>query len=227
MAYSGGQIMSEASNQIRGPHQGQPVLTAGESLDKAKAAMIMVHGRGASAEDILSLTPELNRPDFAYLAPQAAGYAWYPNSFLAPIASNEPGLSSGLAVIASLLAKLAEAGISPERTILLGFSQGACLSLEFAARNARRYGGLAGLSGGLIGPDGTPRDYPGSLDGTPVFLGCSDVDPHIPKERVELTAEVMQKLGGNVTMRLYPRMGHTVNRDELRRVQEMMDSVTG
>jgi predicted esterase len=217
--------MSEASNQITGPHQGQPVLTAGEPLDKAKAAMIMVHGRGASAEDILSLTTELNQPGFTYLAPQAAGYTWYPNSFLAPIASNEPGLSSGLAVIASLLEKLAEAGIPPERTILLGFSQGACLSLEFAARNARRYGGLAGLSGGLIGPDGTPRDYPGSLDGTPVFLGCSDVDPHVPKKRVELSAEVLQRLGGNVTTRLYPRMGHTVNRDEIRQVQDIMSAL--
>ncbi|TMC88259.1 MAG: phospholipase, partial [Chloroflexi bacterium] len=141
------------------------------------------------------------------------------------IASNEPGLSSGLAVIASLLEKLAEAGIPPERTILLGFSQGACLSLEFAARNARRYGGLAGLSGGLIGPDGTPRDYPGSLDGTPVFLGCSDVDPHVPKKRVELSAEVLQRLGGNVTTRLYPRMGHTVNRDEIRQVQDIMSAL--
>src|SRR5438270_12943371 len=196
MAYSGGQIMSEASNQItgphQGPHQGQPVLTAGEPLDKAKAAMIMVHGRGASAEDILSLTPELNQPGFAYLAPQAAGYAWYPNSFLAPIASNEPGLSSGLAVIASLLEKLTEAGIPPERTILLGFSQGACLSLEFAALNARRYGGIVGLSGGLIGPPGTPRNYGGSFTGTPVFLGCSDRDPHIPRERVDETAEVLR-----------------------------------
>ena len=217
--------MSEASNQIKGPHQGQPLLTAGEPLDKAKAAMIMVHGRGASAQDILSLTPELNLAGFACLAPQAAGYEWYPNSFLAPLASNEPYLSSALAVIASLFAKLTEAGISPERTILLGFSQGACLSLEFAARNARRYGGLAGLSGGLIGPDGTPRDYPGSLDGTPVFLGCSDVDPHIPKKRVELSAEVLQRLGGNVTTRLYPRMGHTVNRDEIRFVQDMMDAL--
>src|SRR6266849_5136182 len=217
--------MSEVSNQITGPHQGQPVLTAGEPLDKAKAAMIMVHGRGASAEDIISLTTELNQPGFAYLAPQAAGYTWYPNSFLAPIASNEPGLSSGLAVIASLLAKLAEAGISPERTILLGFSQGACLSLEFAARNARRYGGLVGLSGGLIGPEGTPRNYPGSLDGTPVFLGCSDVDPHIPKERVDETAAVLRALGGEVSERLYPNMGHTVNRDELTFVREMMDSL--
>src|ERR1700730_11752793 len=197
--------MSESSNQITGPHQGQPVLTAGEPLDKAKAAMIMVHGRGASAEDILSVTTELNQPGFAYLAPQAAGYTWYPNSFLAPIASNEPGLSSGLAVIASLLAKLAAAGISPERTILLGFSQGAGLSLEFAARNARRYGGLAGLSGGLIGPDGTPRDYPGSLDGTPVFLGCSDVDPHVAAADVLASADVLRRLGGDGSGGLHPR----------------------
>jgi phospholipase/carboxylesterase len=214
--------MSEASNQVTGPHQGQPVLTAGEPLDKATAAMLMLHGRGATAEDILALSAELQQPGFTYLAPQAAGYSWYPNSFLAPIESNEPGLSSGLAVIASLLAKLAQAGIPPERTILLGFSQGACLSLEFAARNARRYGGLAGLSGALIGPDGTPRDYPGSLAGTPVFLGCSDIDFHIPKERVEFSAEVLRKLGGNVTVRLYPRMGHTVNHDEIRFVQAMM-----
>ena len=214
--------MSEASNQVTGPHQGQPVLTAGEPLDKATAAMLMLHGRGATAEDILALSDELQQPGFAYLAPQAAGYSWYPNSFLAPIESNEPGLSSGLAVIASLLAKLAQAGIPPERTILLGFSQGACLSLESAARNARRYGGLAGLSGALIGPDGTPRDYPGSLAGTPVFLGCSDIDFHIPKERVEFSAEVLRKLGGNVTVRLYPRMGHTVNHDEIRSVQDMM-----
>jgi len=214
--------MSEASNQVTGPHQGQPVLTAGEPLDKATAAMLMLHGRGATAEDILALSAELQQPGFAYLAPQAAGYSWYPNSFLAPIESNEPGLSSGLAVIASLLAKLAQAGIPPERTILLGFSQGACLSLEFAARNARRYGGLAGLSGALIGPDGTPRDYPGSLSGTSVFLGCSDIDFHIPKERVEFSAEVLRKLGGNVTVRLYPRMGHTVNHDEIRSVQDMM-----
>lgn len=207
---------------VIGPHQGQPLLMAGEPLDRAIAAMVMVHGRGATAEDILALTAELKQHGFAYLAPQAAQNSWYPNSFLAPIASNEPGLSSGLAVIASILAQLAEAGIPVERTILLGFSQGACLSLEFAARNAQRYGGLAGLSGGLIGPDGTPRNYAGSLEGTPVFLGCSDVDPHVPKERVEHSAEVLQRLGGNVTKRLYPRMGHTINRDEIRFVHGMM-----
>src|SRR5947199_10425052 len=217
-----GQTMNEHLDKITGPHQGQPLLLAGEPLESAKAAMIMMHGRGATAEDILMLADEFKQRGFAYLAPQAAGNSWYPNSFLAPIASNEPGLSSGLAVIASLLQQLAEAGISPERTILLGFSQGACLSLEFAARNARRYGGLAGLSGGLIGPDGTPRNYAGSLDGTPVFLGCSDVDFHIPKERVHHTAEVLRRLGGNVTERLYPNMGHTIKQDEIDFVREMM-----
>ncbi len=214
--------MSDISNEIIGPHQGQPILTAGNPLDKAGAAMVMLHGRGASAEDILEVATELKQPGFAYLAPQAAQNSWYPNSFLAPIPSNEPGLSSGLAVIASILSQLAGAGISPERTILLGFSQGACLSLEYAARNARRYGGLVGLSGGLIGPDGTPRNYAGSLQGTPVFLGCSDVDFHIPRQRVELSAEVLEQLGGNVTTRLYPNMGHTVNRDEILFVRELM-----
>jgi predicted esterase len=177
--------------------------------------MILVHGRGATAADILLLAAELPRPGFAYLAPEAANNAWYPNSFLAPLASNEPDLSSALAVIASLLAQAERAGIPAERTIIAGFSQGACLSLEFVARHARRYGGVIALSGGLIGPDGTPRDYPGSLEGTPVFLGCSDIDPHIPRERVLLSAEVFRTLGGQVTAKLYPRMGHTINRDEI------------
>ena len=207
------------------PHLGQEVVLAGEPLGSARAAMIMMHGRGATAHDILTLTADLHWPGFVYLAPQAAGNAWYPNSFLMPIASNEPALSSGLAVITSLLDQLAQLGIPAERTILLGFSQGACLSLEFTARNTRRYGGVVGLSGGLIGPDSTPRDYPGSLEGTPVFLGCSDIDPYIPKGRVEQTAEVLRLLGGNVTARLYPHMDHTVNRDELRFVQRMMTGI--
>jgi predicted esterase len=187
--------------------------------------MIMAHGRGATAQDILTLTADLHWPGFAYLAPQAAGNAWYPNSFLAPIASNEPGLSSALAVITSLLDQLARVGIPAERTIILGFSQGACLTLEYAARNARRYGGVVGLSGGLIGPEGMPRDDTGSLAGTPVFLGCSDMDPYVPKERVEQSARVLQQSGGNVTMRIYPHMDHTVNQDELLFVQGMMASV--
>ena len=217
--------MSEVSGNILGPHQGQPVRHSGEPLDRARAAMIMIHGRAASAEDILELTGELHKHGFAYFAPQAADQSWYPNSFLAPIPSNEPGLSSGLAVIASLFSQLSDAGIPPERTILLGFSQGACLSLEFVARNARRYGGVAVLSGGLIGPEGTPRNYPGSLAGTPIFLGCSDIDPHIPKARVEQSAEVLRRMGGDVTVRLYPRMGHTINHDEIRFVQHMMSAI--
>jgi phospholipase/carboxylesterase len=218
--------MTYHSDMIHGPHQGQPVLLEGEPIDHAKAAMVMVHGRGASAKDILELVSELKQPGFAYLAPQAAGNAWYPNSFLAPIASNEPALASALLSIENILGQLGEAAIPIESTIILGFSQGACLSLEFVARNARRYGGVIGLSGGLIGPDGTPRDYSGSLAGTPVFLGCSDKDPHVPKERVEFTAGVMRKLGGDVTAKLYPNLAHTVNADEIRFIRAMMVALT-
>jgi phospholipase/carboxylesterase len=207
---------------MNGLHQGQPVLATGEPLDRARVAMVMVHGRGATAKDILTVAGELAQPGFVYLAPQAAGNTWYPNSFLAPIPSNEPGLSSGFAVIAAVLAQVSQAGIPSERTMLLGFSQGACLALEFVARHARRYGGVAGLSGGLIGPHGTPRDYAGTLAGTPMLLGCSDVDPHIPKERVQHTAEVLRRLGGDVTLRLYPNMGHEINQDEIGFVRGMM-----
>lgn len=212
---------------VTGPHQGQPVLTAGQPLNSAKAAMVMIHGRGASAQDILTLVPELSNPDFTYLAPQAAGHTWYPYGFMSPLNQNEPHLSSALATVGALVDYLTQAGFSTESIILLGFSQGACLSAEFMARNARRYGGLAGLSGGLIGPDGTPRDYQGSLAETPVFLGCSDVDFHIPKERVRHTAEVLQALGADVTMRLYPNMGHTINRDEIDSVRKLMAQTIG
>lgn len=204
------------------PHGGQPVLAAGAPLDRAKAAMLMAHGRGATAQDILTLVPELHHADFAYLAPQADGNAWYPYRFMEPLERNQPWLSSALRRLETVLAQIAAAGIPPERTILLGFSQGACLTLEFAARHAQRYGGLAGLSGGLIGPDDTPRDYPGSLAGTPVFLGCSDVDPHIPKERVDDSAQVLRRLGGQVTEKLYPNLAHTVNGDELKLLRGMM-----
>ena len=204
------------------PHGGQPVLAAGVPLERARAVMIMVHGRGASAEDILSLSEELTDAEFAYVAPQAAGSAWYPLPFLSPIAANEPGLSSALDVLGEIEARVNGAGIPSERIVLLGFSQGACLSLEYAARNARRYGGIAGLSGGLIGPDGTQRDYAGSFDGTPVFLGCSVSDPHIPRHRVELTDQVYRKLGAEVTMRLYPEPGHSVNEDEIDFVRSML-----
>jgi predicted esterase len=207
------------------PHAGQVVLHTGAALEQAKAAMILIHGRGASAEDILGLAGEFDRPDLAYLAPQAAGGTWYPQRFLAPLESNEPWLTSALGRIQALLEHVQAAGIPSEKIFLLGFSQGACLSLEYAARNARRYGGVVGFSGGLIGPDGTPRDYPGSLDGTPIFLGCSDVDFHIPKQRVIETSEVLERLGGSVEMRLYPGMGHLVNQDEIGYVKELLAAI--
>ena len=207
------------------PHQGQTVRMAGAPLNRAQAAMLMVHGRGARAEDILTLTDQLAQTEFAYLAPQAAGNTWYPNRFLVPLAENEPWLSSALSFLGSVFAEIISAGIPAERVMLLGFSQGACLTLEFAARNAKRYGGLVGLSGALIGPDDTPRDYAGSLVGTPVFLGCSDVDFHVPKERVSESAAIFQKLGGQVTTRLYPNLDHSVNQDEIDFIRDMMQAL--
>ena len=207
---------------MRGPHQGRLVRTAGAPLNSARGALVMLHGRGATAESILSLAQALNAPDFAYLAPPAGGNSWWPQSFLAPIANNEPGISSAMEAVEEVLRQIAAAGIPPEGTLLLGFSQGACLAAEFAARHARRYGGVAVLSGGLIGPDATPRNYAGSLEGTPVFLGCSDIDPHIPAKRVRESAEVLQALGGEVTMRLYPGMGHLINEDEIAAVKDLM-----
>jgi predicted esterase len=205
-----------------GPHDDQPVLWAGVALERARAGAIFVHGRGADARDILGLAAEVDPGDIVFVAPDAADHTWYPHSFLAPIEQNEPGISSGLRVLDALVERLDGAGIPREKILLLGFSQGACLTLEYAARHARRFGGIAGLSGGVIGPPGTRRDYAGSFEGTPVFLGCSDIDPHIPKARVEATAEIFQRMDANVTMRLYPRMGHTVNMDELSVVRDLL-----
>ena len=207
---------------VHDPHAAQPVLTEGPALADARLAVICIHGRGASAEDILGLAHELRLLDVAWLAPQAAGQTWYPYSFLSPIEKNEPGITSGLAVIARLVNHVEQQGIPAGRVGLMGFSQGACLSLEFAARHPSRYAAVIGLSGGLIGPPGTPRDYPGSLDGTPVFLGCSDIDAHIPLERVRETGEVFRRMGAEVDERIYPQMGHTVNRDELDAVRTLL-----
>ena len=207
------------------PHRGQPVRSAGTVLKSARAAMVMVHGRGATAESILTLVPALEMPGFAFLAPQAAGNTWYPNSFLAPIPSNEPGITSGLEAIGDVIQRILAVDIPLKRVMLLGFSQGACLSVEYAARNAQRYGGIACLSGGVIGPDGTPRNYRGTFDGTPAFLGCSDVDPHIPVARVHETTAVLERMGADVTMKLYPQMGHLVNDDEIEHVRTMMQSL--
>ena len=204
------------------PHGRQPVLRHVPDARQARLAMILVHGRGGSADNLMALAHELRLDDVLYVAPQAAGHTWYPHSFLAPMEQNEPGLTSGLNRIASLIDGLRQAGLSPDRVGLLGFSQGACLALEYAARYARRYAAVIGLSGGVIGPRGTPRDYQGSLDGTPVFLGCSDIDPHIPVERVQETADVFTRLGASVDARIYPGMGHIVNEDEVDAVKQLL-----
>jgi len=206
-------------------HTGQPVVEAGVPLATASAAVIMVHGRNAGPANILDLVPLLARPNLAYLAPAAAGRTWYPNSFLAAIDSNEPGLSSALAVLASLVARVEAAGIPRSRIVLLGFSQGACLTAEFAARHAGRFGGILIFSGGVIGPPGTPRDYPGGFSGTPVFLGCSDIDSHVPAARVHESADVFTRMGAKVTTRIYPGMGHTINDDEIAWAQGLLDAV--
>jgi predicted esterase len=178
-------MMTEEQSRS-GPHQGQPILVAGEQLEgdpleQTHVAMILLHGRGATAASMLELAAQWNQPDFTYLAPQAVGNSWYPHGFLAPLASNEPFLSSALTQVEEVLERIAQAGIPPEHTMLFGFSQGACLALEFAARHARRYGGVVGLSGGLIGPDDTPRDYAGSLAGTPSFWDVVTSIPRSPR----------------------------------------------
>jgi predicted esterase len=186
----------------------------------------MIHGRNAAPENILDLLPVLDRPDFAALAPAADGGAWYPYSFMAARESNEPGISDGLAEIGSLVAHLVAKGFPSHKIMLLGFSQGACLTSEFAIRNPARYGGVMVLSGGVIGPPGTTwGDLTGSLDGTPVFLGCSDVDSHIPATRVLESEVLFTRLGARVTRKLYPGMGHLVNKDEIENVQAVMDEV--
>ena len=203
---------------------GQRVVQAGEPPASARAAMVLLHGRGATAEDIMTIASEVQAPGWTYLAPQAAGSAWYPNPFTAPLESNEPYLSAALDMVTSLVATL-EATVPAQRIVLLGFSQGGCLALEWAARHARRYGAVVGLSAGLIGPEGTPRDYPGSFEETPVFLGCSDVDPYIPKQRVEGAADVLRRMHADVDLRFYPGMPHTVNEDELAAIRKLIVSI--
>jgi predicted esterase len=202
------------------------VLAAGPPVAEAQAAMVLMHGRGATAEDIMGIASPLEVPGFVYLAPQARGNAWYPMPFTYPLEEHEPDLSRSLAVLGGILAYLVGAGLPAERTILLGFSQGACLSLEYAARNPQRYGGVVGLSGGLIGPDGLEREETGLLDATPVFLGCSEVDPWIGIERVRYSAAFLEGIGGEVDLRVYPGMAHTIVGDELGAVKGMMGSLT-
>lgn len=204
------------------PHMNQPLRTTGPSLAAAKAAVVAVHGRGGDAAGILGLAEAVDLPELAWLAPQAATGSWYPQRFIAPLDENEPWLSSALNRLASTVAEIEAVGIPSDRIALVGFSQGACLASEYTARNTRRWGAVGALSGGLIGPPGTRFQYPGSLDGTPVLLGCSDVDPHIPVERVHETAQALQVLDARVDERIYSGMGHTVNGDEIAWLKETL-----
>jgi predicted esterase len=204
------------------PHADQPVYAAGAALGDARLAVVLLHGRGAGAPDMLGFAGELHVPGVAFLVPQAQGSTWYPQRFLAPFADNEPWLSSALEKVDRVVRHAAASVGGHERVVVAGFSQGACLALEYVVRHARRYAGVAGLSGGLIGPPGSSRDLTGSLEGTPGFLGCSDRDPHIPVSSVDEAADVLTRLGAAVTQRIYPGMGHTINADEIEAVRAML-----
>jgi len=197
------------------PHASDEVLQRGEPLRTAKAALVLLHGRGGSARDIVSLGEALTLSQVALLAPQAAGHTWYPNSFLAPIPSNEPWLSSAVALVASIVEGCVHAGVPAERVALLGFSQGACLACEVVASHPRRYGALIAFTGGLIGPLGMDLQHDGSLSGTPILLSSGDPDPHVPWSRVEETAQQFGLMGGEVQLQRYPGRSHTVLREEL------------
>jgi phospholipase/carboxylesterase len=207
---------------VQDPHRNQPVLASGRTLDSAKAVVVLVHGRGASAAEIQSLAEKLDVPELAYLAPDAAGHTWYPHSFMAPIAQNQPWLDSALRLLATVVGRAVAAGISRDKVALLGFSQGACLATEFVARHAGRYGALIAFTGGLIGPPGTHFNFSGDLSGTPCFFGAGDPDPHVPWERVKDSASVLSTLGGDVTLRRYPGLPHTINREEIEQAKQLL-----
>lgn len=198
-----------------GPHSGQPLLARGPAPKDAKATIVLIHGRGGTAELMFGFADYFERDDIAYVAPQAKGQTWYPERFIAPLAANEPYLSSAHSVIASILSDLEADGVGAERVMLLGFSQGACLALDHAVRNPKRYGALGGMSGGLIGPPGYQWPQAGSLDSTPAILCCSEADPHIPLARVKETASVLGAMGAAVTEEIYPGSDHMVTEEGL------------
>src|SRR5215203_6712669 len=207
------------------PHLTQPVQSAGATLDDASGALILLHGRGATAEDILSISRFLNFPKLAYLAPQAERYSWYPNRFIVPIEQNEPYLSAALSKIDEVVKEVEARQIPIEKIFLGGFSQGACLASEYVIRNPKRYGGLLVFSGGYIGPLNPPRQPSGDLHGMPAFLGCSDIDSHIPLQRIKETTALLQGLGAQVTEKIYPNMGHTIIHDEIKSAQELISNI--
>jgi phospholipase/carboxylesterase len=198
------------------------IVTAGKSLDEAKKALIMIHGRGASARDILSMSSYLNVEDYALIAPQATNNTWYPYSFLAPPEQNEPWLSSALSLLTEIVADINNKGISSDNIYFMGFSQGACLTLEFVTRNATKYGGVAAFTGGLIGDKIYPENYAGDFNQTPVFIGTSNPDPHVPVERVYATANILKNMNADVTEKVYNNMGHTINEDEISNANKLV-----
>ncbi len=215
------------SKELLRAYLDQAVLTAGAELADAGAAMLMLHGRGAQASDILGLSAEFKQPGLAFLAPQAPNFIWYPQPFHAPLSANQPWLDAALARLGQLVADLALAGLPPEKIFLLGFSQGASLSLEYTAHSGQRWAGVFGLSGSVIGPPGGKRaDLPG-LAGTPVFLGCSNVDPYIPRASVMESAQVLSGLGAEVETKIYPGLGHTINADEIRAIRTRLNTFFG
>ncbi len=206
-------------------HQNQALLAAGTALDKAQAAVVLLHGRGSSAHDILSLAAYLPQDGIAYLAPQAANHTWYPNSGFMPIEANEPYVSSAFQTLDDLLDRIETAGISAEHIALGGFSQGACLSSEYVARHAQRYGGLIVFSGALMGPLDSPRDYSGSLEGTPVYIGGCTQDPWVQEAQMRLTAEVLQQLGGSVDIDIQPGAEHTVRENDIAAARDLITAL--
>ncbi len=217
---------AESQHSIDGPHQNQEIAKHGPDPEEARGGVILLHGRGASAQSILSLARELKTEGITYFAPQAADNTWYPHSFMEPRDRNEPGISSGLQAIHQVVNQFHQAGMKNKHILLMGFSQGACLTLEYAARHPHRYGGVIGLSGGVIGERIEFQHYYGSLEGTPVFLGCSQKDPHIPKQRVDETAKLFRYLDANVTKTIYPDLGHSVNEDELEHARQLINKAS-
>jgi len=209
------------------PHALQPVLESGHRLQGAAGAVILIHGRDASAEDILGLSQEFDHPELTYLAPQAAGHTWYPYSFLAPIEQNEPWLTSALHKLRQTVDDVLLAGIPREKIVIAGFSQGACLASEFAARNAARYGGLIAFTGGLIGPPGTEFHHSGDLAGMPAFFGAGDPDAHVPWQRVQESAAALSAMGAEVVLKRYPGMPHTVSQEEIEEAKRLLARAFG
>ena len=215
----------DKDNTFQGPHQTLPLHQSGANLKEAKSAMIMIHGRGASPESILSLTNEIkHRKEITFYAPEAHGFTWYPYSFLAPLEKNQPELNSAIQSIYNAITAAENAGFSKDKIFILGFSQGACLAAEYVARHPDKYAGIFIFSGGLIGHRINEDSYTGNLQKTPIFIGCSDVDTHIPLQRIHKTDSILSSVNGDVTKVIYPNFGHTINKDEINHLNKIISN---